>query len=243
MNHQANGSTRRASAFTLIELLTVLAIIGILAAIIIPTVSAVRETARNATCKSRIRQWGMAFTLYANDNRGNYLVFGGGAPWCQEGANPPYVRYLNSGPAVGASQRLGDFLYCPSQVGAPEVPGNTPVRSNFVAIVPTVNGNTVNPAKIPLSRATTPAKTLMMIERQWNETSGAPETSGFSGSDLSFRKENSGVMSSHYVNFNRHKRSANALFMDGHVGPLAWEAMAEGGPRGSFDLKWIALDR
>ncbi|AHF91838.1 N-terminal cleavage protein [Opitutaceae bacterium TAV5] len=58
------------SAFTLIELLTVIAIIGILAAIIIPTVSSVRASARQAVCASNLRQIATAVITYANDNRG-----------------------------------------------------------------------------------------------------------------------------------------------------------------------------
>ncbi|EIQ02106.1 prepilin-type N-terminal cleavage/methylation domain-containing protein [Opitutaceae bacterium TAV1] len=57
------------SAFTLIELLTVIAIIGILAAIIIPTVSKVRESARSAQCKSNLRQIGICAHLYAQENK------------------------------------------------------------------------------------------------------------------------------------------------------------------------------
>lgn len=57
-------------AFTLIELLTVIAIIGILAAIIIPTVGRVRETARASNCASNLRQIGMALKLYVDDNKG-----------------------------------------------------------------------------------------------------------------------------------------------------------------------------
>lgn len=60
-------------AFTLIELLTVIAIIGILAAIIIPTVGSVRATARSAQAVSNIKQIGMATLLYAQDNRGAIL--------------------------------------------------------------------------------------------------------------------------------------------------------------------------
>ncbi|EIP98638.1 prepilin-type N-terminal cleavage/methylation domain-containing protein [Opitutaceae bacterium TAV1] len=57
-------------AFTLIELLTVIAIIGILAAIIIPTVSSVRESANRARCVSNLRQIGIYFAFYAEENKG-----------------------------------------------------------------------------------------------------------------------------------------------------------------------------
>ncbi|AHF89596.1 hypothetical protein OPIT5_04445 [Opitutaceae bacterium TAV5] len=59
-------------AFTLIELLTVIAIIGILAAIIIPASISVRQTARAAACKSNLRQIGVALNLYAGDNKGYF---------------------------------------------------------------------------------------------------------------------------------------------------------------------------
>lgn len=61
-----------ACAFTLIELLTVIAIIGILAAILIPTAGAVRTQARLSECSSNLRQLGIALALYANDHRGAF---------------------------------------------------------------------------------------------------------------------------------------------------------------------------
>ncbi|MDR1283763.1 MAG: prepilin-type N-terminal cleavage/methylation domain-containing protein [Opitutaceae bacterium] len=66
-------SRRENGAFTLVELLTVIAIIGILAAIIIPTVGKVRESARTAVCASNLRQTGAAIMLWGNDNKGLYL--------------------------------------------------------------------------------------------------------------------------------------------------------------------------
>lgn len=66
MRHSSRRSTR--AAFTLIELLTVIAIIGILAAIFIPTIGAVREKAQRAVDASNLREIHKAALLYAGDH-------------------------------------------------------------------------------------------------------------------------------------------------------------------------------
>ncbi len=60
---------RRPAAFTLIELLTVIAIIALLAAIIFPVFATVRENARRASCMSNMRQIYQAVRGYQLDNR------------------------------------------------------------------------------------------------------------------------------------------------------------------------------
>lgn len=69
-------NSRIRNAFTLIELLTVIAIIGILAAILIPVVGQVRDQARRASCASNLRQCGFAVNTYALDNDGRLPRFG-----------------------------------------------------------------------------------------------------------------------------------------------------------------------
>jgi prepilin-type N-terminal cleavage/methylation domain-containing protein len=59
-------------AFTLVELLVVVAIIGILATMMLPALAKARESARRAACKSNLHQMQLGLEMYAEANSEAY---------------------------------------------------------------------------------------------------------------------------------------------------------------------------
>src|SRR5262245_15819480 len=101
---------RARGAFTLIELLIVVAVIGILLAILLPTVARARECANRTACASNLRQLGHALLSYVNDNKAYFPASACGNVldpqdwiWWPQARRPDIFscgigKYLNLGP-------------------------------------------------------------------------------------------------------------------------------------------------
>ena len=63
----------RRGAFTLLELLVVIAVIAILAALLLPALSRAKEAARNVACQNNQHQLQLCWTMYADDNGDTFV--------------------------------------------------------------------------------------------------------------------------------------------------------------------------
>jgi prepilin-type N-terminal cleavage/methylation domain-containing protein/prepilin-type processing-associated H-X9-DG protein len=69
---QTNNRARR--GLTLVELLVVIAVIGIMVALLLPAIQAARESARSVQCKSHLHQIAMAVLQYYDVNHGHFFL-------------------------------------------------------------------------------------------------------------------------------------------------------------------------
>jgi len=129
----SNQSSQRAGAFTLVELLCVIAIISILAALLLPALNQSEARAKRAGCVNNLRQTGLAFQIFMHDHDGKFPM----AVSTNDGGSEEFVE---NGYAAG-----GDFYFShrhfqtlESAMGSPQIlvcPADTrPPAANFTAL-------------------------------------------------------------------------------------------------------------
>lgn len=101
---------RKPQAFTLIELLVVVSIIAVLAAMLLPSLTAAREQARRTYCRNNLRQIVIGGLMYGDDNNGYMATpdfFGSDIVWGNTGSGEQYWNNFKGGIPSGWKMLLG----------------------------------------------------------------------------------------------------------------------------------------
>jgi prepilin-type processing-associated H-X9-DG protein/prepilin-type N-terminal cleavage/methylation domain-containing protein len=208
---QEKTMSRRPGAFTLVELLFVIAILSILASLLLPCLRRAMETARKIQCANNLRSIGFGHLQYMDDNGryvadidswsgpmrywyrhvGSYLY--PGEPLIQD--TPDACRVFRC-PSKGEDQGFmkyisyGMNLWQPWQIfGSSATSAQYPYKSNMVR---------------------NPTQTMISMDSYGNERV-CPDSAGASYALLNVIKLT-----------DRHMNGCNALFFDGHVNYLHW---------------------
>lgn len=104
----------RRSGFSLIELLTVIAIIAILAAIIFPVMSSVKEKARQNQCMTNLAQIQMGIQMFKQDNRKYPALLGAEVETDGSGQVKPFENCTDSKYLFKEYVKNFQLFHCPS---------------------------------------------------------------------------------------------------------------------------------
>jgi len=184
---------RHRAGFTLIELLVVIAIIAILAAILFPVFAKAREAARATSCKSNLKQIGLASAMYTQDYDGDLVrAWQIASPGCCSAPTwadmlMPYMKTLGilSCPSLrNATNGLGygyNYVYAGGYVLTNEAQIQSP--SETIQVLDKVNGSYF----------------WIYSPQYWIANGSTYGQNNFGGVEF------------------RHSETANVLYIDGHV--------------------------
>lgn len=224
-------------AFTLIELLMVIAILSLLVSILLPALNRAREAARTVVCASNMRQIGRMFITYATDYR-DFLPLGNtgswaGAPdafdglpkshtWRDQLAATGYMQHQDN-VAVRPKDSAKAMLYCPSN----ELDGkytygmmesaNTHTDTTRIGVAGVPGSPKASPPvphyRVVITQVQRPAETCMLFEAAGVTTGGGDyhwRTQWYTYIHMKGKRGQSG--------------SSNFLWADGHVDnhPEGW---------------------
>ena len=212
----------RTTAFTLIELLVSIAVIGILAAMLLPALNRGRQSAWYAECTSNLRQLGMATEMYWGDHNG--ICFRRAAAATSSGQNW-WFGWLGTGPEGHRPFDLSTGKLYPYLSGSdvrlcPALNYHSPLfKLKATNVVFSYGCNTyvfVPPTQPPIKvgQITHPSKTVLFADAaQVNDFQAPASPSHPMLEEFYYVDTNTSYPNVHF----RHNQRASVIFCDGHV--------------------------
>lgn len=122
IHHTVVRQARLRRAFTLLELLVVIAVLGVLLAILLPSLNAARQVAKRAACGSNLRAIAIGWSLYLDDHQGRFYQgeranqdYGG---WRGiEGWYPRVLNHCVGLPGDIPDEKSAGVFHCPADRG------------------------------------------------------------------------------------------------------------------------------
>jgi prepilin-type processing-associated H-X9-DG protein/prepilin-type N-terminal cleavage/methylation domain-containing protein len=207
-------------AFTLVELLVVIAVISVLAALLLPVLAGSKSAARRIQCVANLHQFGFAAQMYWDENAGNCFPYLAGSVsngvtywfgWLQNGAEGQRVFDATKGALYPYIQGRGIEI-CPSlnylsaqfklkATGAAYGYG----YNHYLSTVPPVN----------VAKLTHPSMTAVLADAAQINTFEPPASRSNPMLEEFYYVDETAVPANGHF---RHQNFANVLFCDSHVG-------------------------
>lgn len=207
-------------AFSLMELLVVIAVLGILAGLLLPALAQGKANARRAQCTENLRQSGIATQLYWNDNDDMTFRYFLGTT---NGGRVYWFGWLKPGsegdrefdPAPGA---LNEYLRGVTVLICPSLDYQATLHKLKARDAACNYGYNryLGMASLPISRVSNPAGTVLFADASQVNDFQAPASPDHPLLEEFYyvdAEEGAGYPNAHF----RHNRRAQAAFVDGHV--------------------------
>jgi prepilin-type processing-associated H-X9-DG protein/prepilin-type N-terminal cleavage/methylation domain-containing protein len=210
----------RGGGFTLLELLLVIAIIGMLAALLLPSLNAAKTRAQLTGCLNNLRQLQLAYLIYSAD--GGDQLADNSADQTESGTNawvlgnvqrysPGYETNVTAGVLHPQIKSLAAYC-CPTSHAFVRDPAGNPVPHNRSYSLSVWLGSNVRPGLVKSTQIRAPSGIFAFID----ENAVSIDNGAFGMHPL--------PVANNYWNLpaNRHSKGGNLSFVDGHVEHWPW---------------------